>query len=216
MPLFQTVPPAIEPLTVADVKSHARIDTNDDDQLITNFLIPAARQKAELLTRRSFITQQWLAVLDAFPGSYLTGVPFGQTFGIPPHAVLLERPPILSIQSIKYTAMDGTTGTMNPATDFVDLTFGATVRADNLMRITPQFGKIWPITLPQIGSVQIAYTAGYGPLATSVPATIRNWMLLRVAALYENREEVIVGTRIVVAELPYIDGLLDEYIVGTT
>src|SRR6266853_1932913 len=111
MPLVLTTPPASEPLSVADIKSWARIDTTDDDKLI-GLMIRAARRFAEMQTRRSLITQQWLAILDAFPASFLTGVPFGQTFGIPPHAVLLERPPIQSVQSIKYTAMDGTTQTM--------------------------------------------------------------------------------------------------------
>ncbi len=212
MPLVQTSPPASEPLTTADVKSWARIDTADDDKLI-GLLIRAARGFAETMLRRSLISQQWTAVLDAFPCSYLTGVPFGQTFGIPPHAVLLERPPILSLQSIQYVAMDGTTQTM-PSSDYVDMTFGGTLRADNSMRITPRFGKIWPITLPQIGSVQINYTAGYGVAAASIPEPILTWMLYRVGALYENREEVVVGTRIIVAELPYIDGLIDEFIVN--
>jgi len=212
MPLVLTTPPAIEPMTVGEVKSWARVDTTDDDQLIA-FMIGAAREYVETYTRRSLITQQWLVIFDAFPASFLTGVPFGQTFGIPPHAVLLERPPIQSIQSIQYTAMDGSTQTM-PTTDWKDMTFGGTLRQDNLVRITPKFGKIWPITLPEIGAVQIAYTAGYGATAASVPKAILTWMKLRMAALYENREEVVVGTRIVVAELPYIDGLIDEYIVG--
>jgi hypothetical protein len=38
-------------------------------------------------------------------------------------------------------------------------------------RITPKFGQIWPINLPQIGSVWVTFDAGYGD-ATQV-AVIR-------------------------------------------
>jgi hypothetical protein len=34
---------------------------------------------------------------------------------------------------------------------------------------------------------------------------------MRIGALYENREETAVGARIVVAELPFVDRLLDPY-----
>jgi uncharacterized phiE125 gp8 family phage protein len=65
--------------------------------------------------------------------------------------------------------------------------------------------------LPQIGAVQINYTAGYGTAATNVPEGIRHWMFLRVASLYENREEVAILTRGKVEILPFVDFLLDPY-----
>jgi hypothetical protein len=105
----------------------------------------------------------------------------------------------------------------------VDLTYGGTVRVDELLRLTPPFGQIWPIMLPQIGSVKVAYVTGYGDDATGakgggswgsgIPDDILTWMKLRVATLYENREECVVGTRVTVDELPYIDSLIDPYIV---
>ena len=80
-----------------------------------------------------------------------------------------------------------------------------------LPRVTPVFGKIWPVTLPQVGAVQINYTAGYGASASAVPDGIRHWMLMRVATLYVNREEVAILGRGKVDPLPYVDGLLDPY-----
>jgi hypothetical protein len=44
-----------------------------------------------------------------------------------------------------------------------------------------------------------------------VPPGLRGWMLIRAASLYENREEVAVLMRGSVAELPFMDGLLDEF-----
>lgn len=205
MPLIQIAEPAVEPVTLAEAKLHLRVDDDmlDDDPLIT-MLIGAARRYAEMYCARSFITQQWRLVLDAFPGGNLMGVPAGIPYGLPGNAILLERGPVASVDSIAYTAMDGSTATM-PATDWVaDL-------SGSLARITPRFGKIWPIPLPQIGSVRVQFTAGYGDTAAKVPAGIRHWILLRTATLYENREEVAILNRGKVDPLPFVDGLLDPY-----
>lgn len=48
----------------------------------------------------------------------------------------------------------------------------------------------------------------------TVPAGLRNWILLRVGSLYENREEVAILNRGKVEELPFVDGLLDPYVVS--
>lgn len=203
MPLQQIAPPGAEPVTLAEAKNHLRVDVTDDDALIT-LLISAARRYAEVYTGRSFITQQWRLVLDSFPGPSMIGVPYGVPFSLPGHAILLEKGNVQSVQSITYTAMDGTTATM-PSTDYV------VEAVSNPARITPVFGKIWPIPLPQIGAVQVNFTAGYGPAETDVPEGIRQWIMLRAGTLYENREEVAILNRGKVEPLPFVDTLLDPY-----
>jgi uncharacterized phiE125 gp8 family phage protein len=84
-------PPASEPVTLAEAKSHLRVDLNDDDTLI-NALITAARQMAEEYTRRAFITQTWEA----------TFLPLG----VPYRGIRLSRPPVQQIVSI---TVDGQT-----------------------------------------------------------------------------------------------------------
>lgn len=197
-------PPSQEPLTLAEAKLHCRIDTADDDALIT-LLLTSVRQYAEQKTARSFITQQWKYVIDSFPGPALENyIPWGVEYSQPGNAVMLEKGPIQSIDSITYVDMAGVTQTM-PSTDYVaDL-------SGTLARITPRFGKIWPITLPQIGSATITFTAGYGGTPDKVPEALKSWMKVRLAALNENREEVLTGQRITVAEMPFIDSLLDGY-----
>ena len=166
-----------------------RIDAADDDAVIS-LLIVAVRQYCEQATANSLVTQKWSYVADRF-------------FGECTNAIYLEKTPIQSIDSVTYLDLSGATQTM-PATDYaVDLT-------GTLARITPRFGKVWPITLPQIGAVAVNFTAGYGAPA-DVPEGLKSWMKLRIGSLYENREDVLTGARVTVTEMPFIDSLLDPY-----
>ena len=202
MPLQLVTPPAEEPVSLADAKLHLRVDFTDDDTLITA-LIAAARQAAETLTGRQIVTARWKLVLDSFPGPSLMGVPAGDPFSLPGHAILIPKSPVSSLVSIQYLDMSGTLQTM-PATDYtVDA-------ACEPARITPVFGKIRPISLPQIGAVTVTFDAGYGP-ATSVPEGIKSWIKLRIGSLYAHREEVALINRGKIEALPFIDGLLDPF-----
>ncbi len=208
MSLVQTSTPGIEPVSLVDAKNFLRVDADltADDTLIS-LLIGAARRYAEAYTGRSFISQGWRLILDSFPGYGITGTEWGVPFSHPRNAVLFEKGPLISVDSIVYTAMDQSTVTvLSPgAPDYaIDL-------AGAVPRMTPGFGRVWPIPLPQIGAVQINYTAGYGTTAASVPEGIRHWMLMRISTLYENREEVAILGRGKVDPLPFVDGLLDPY-----
>lgn len=208
MPLIRIAEPSIEPVSLLEAKNHLRIDADmtSDDALI-GLYISAARIYAENYTSRSFILQKWRLILDSFPGPSMIGVPFGVPYSLPGHAILLERAPFINLDSIEYTGMDGQQYTM-PATDYkAELSGG-------IGRITPVFGKIWPIPMPQIGAVIVNYTAGYGDAADDVPAGIRQWILVRINSMYENREEVALLNRGKVEPIPFIDGLLDPYRVA--
>jgi uncharacterized phiE125 gp8 family phage protein len=54
--LERIVPPALEPLTLAETKLYLRVDHPDDDQAILR-LIQTAREAAEEYLRRSLLTQ---------------------------------------------------------------------------------------------------------------------------------------------------------------
>lgn len=207
MPLIQTSTPAAEPVSLADAKLNLRLIDTADDTLIT-LLIGAARRFAESYTGRSFISQGWKLVLDSFPGGCSASVPWGTEYSFPENAILLERGNVLAVSSITYLAMDGTTQTM-PSPNYVADLSGAPAR------ITPVFGQIWPIPMPQIGSVQVNYTAGYGPTSADVPEGIRHWILMRVTTIYESREEIAIVTKGKVDPLPWVDALLDPYRIVT-
>jgi len=186
------IAPTAEPLELVDAKAHMRVSADDtsEDLLITS-MIRAARQKAEQLTQRSLITQTWKYVFDCFDDCY---------------PLLLAKGPHQSISSIVYKDMAGADQTL-ATTDYVyDL-------SGPLARITPTFGKSWPVTLPQIAACSVTFVAGYGGEAEDVPEGIRQWMLLRIATLYEHREEFVTGT--IVSPLPHVDCLLEPYRVIT-
>jgi len=154
MPMQLITPPAGEPISLAEAKLHLRVDFDDDDSLI-QILISAARQAAETITNRQLVTARWRMVLDGFPGPSLMGVPAGQTFTLPGHAVLLPKSPVASVVEIRYLDMAGAWQVMPVANYTVD-------SACEPARITPVFGQIWPIALPQIGAVSVIFDAGYG------------------------------------------------------
>lgn len=165
MPYRLVQAPAAEPLSLPDAKLHLRVDVADDDALITA-LITSTRLYAESYLRRSLVSQSWKLVIDSFPGPTMIGIPWGKPFTLPAHAIILEKSPVQQVSAINYTAMDGSAQTMLPADYAVDYT-------SEPCRITPVFGQIWPIALPQIGTVEVDFVSGYAAPATfAAPGTL--------------------------------------------
>ncbi len=205
MPLQLVTPPAEDPVSLAEAKLHLRVDITDDDALITA-LISAACQAAETITGRQFVTARWKMILDGFPGRDRPGACSGDGFSLPGNAILLPKCPASSVVSIQYLDMTGALQTLAGSAYTTDL-------ACEPARITPAFGQVWPVTLPQIGAVTLTFDAGYGA-AVAVPEGIKSWIKLRVGSLYAHREEVAIVSRGRLETLPFIDGLLDPYKVA--
>ena len=117
--------------------------------------------------------------------------------------IYLPNPPLKTVDSVKYYDTAGVLQTLDPATYLVDA-------ISEPARITPAPSTSWPATQNRMNAVQITFTCGYGA-AKDVPTGIKNWMLVRLGSLFENREEVAIGQRIVVADLPFVDRLLDSF-----
>ena len=176
MPLRVVTRASAEPIDLIMALLQTKQDAGIDD-VILRACISGAREFAQSTTNRQLVASRFQLILDGFPGPSLMGVPYGSTFSLPGHAILLEPNPIIQIVSITYTAMDGTTQTM-PTTDYVaDL-------STEPARITPIYGKIWPVNLPQIASVVVTFDAGFAaPFtanATTDTITIRGWKPLIV------------------------------------
>ena len=162
MPLELVTPPATEPVTLTEAKLHLKLDTGDDDTLVTT-LITAARARAEWHTGRALITQSWTLWLDAWPD-----------------VITVPLPPLQSVTSVTAYTRDDTAHTIDPATLIVD-------HAAN--RVARKQSCAPPSDLRRINAVAIAFTAGYGAAATDVPAPLREAILELIAFLYENRGE---------------------------
>jgi uncharacterized phiE125 gp8 family phage protein len=189
MGLTLTSGPASEPVTLAEAKLHCRVDYSDDDALITA-LIVALRSRAEALTGRALITQSWKLTADAFPVG----------------ALWLPKPKLVSVESVKYLDVNGAQQTwVNTAYDVQT--------SEVLGSVAPKWGTNWPDIRSQVAAVEVNYTAGYGN-AVAVPQAVKSWILCYIAAAYDNRSAVAVGQRdAAVVTLPYVDALLDDYLV---
>lgn len=74
MSLKISVAPLIEPITLAEARLHLRVDSTDEDTLITS-LIAAAREDCEAFQNRKYLTQTWEYWLDSFPSTDFIEIP---------------------------------------------------------------------------------------------------------------------------------------------
>ncbi len=166
MSLQLITPPAVEPVTLSDAKLHLKVDTTDDDALITR-LITTARARAEWRTQRALNTQSWILWLDCWPPCGVIEIPL---------------PPLQSASAVTVYALDDSATVLDPATYQIDA-------ASAPARLTLKSAVAPPIDLRAINSVAIAFTAGYGDAADDVPAGFRSAILELIAFLYEHRGE---------------------------
>jgi len=165
--------PALEPVTAAEAKLHCRIDAAEHaEDTYVGTLITAARQYAETFTRRALVQQTWKYQLDEFPAD--------------DEPIQIPLPPLSSVSWVKYYDSAGTYTTLSDSSYVVDIDVEPG-------RIGLASGCSWPDVYDQVGALEIQFVAGYGSASASVPAAIRQAMLLLIAHWYEHREEVVIG-----------------------
>lgn len=184
--------PAIEPVTLAEARAHLRYAPGDTSQdAAIEMWIGEARRNAEAQLSRGIIRQQWRLTLADFPS--ICG------------AISLPLGPLIVVDEVSYLDTAGVEQFLDPEADyFVDETIEPA-------RIVPAYSKYWPLARCQPDAVRVIFSVGYGEKATDVPAGIKAWILMRVAAANENREAVVVDKSLVIAPMPFVDGLLDPY-----
>ena len=166
-----------EPLSLIEVKTHLRIDHGDEDTLLDS-LIATARQYCETVTGRQFVSATW-----------------DQTFPRFEDELLLVRPPLSSVTSVKYYDADGVEQT-------ADSSLYDVVTNVEPGRVRLAYDQSWPTTRAQEEPVTVRFVAGYGT-ADSVPQSLKSAMKLLVGHLYEHRETVALLERgQILAEVP--------------
>lgn len=188
--------PGVEPITLADLRAHGRIDDDmvaDDDQL-TGFIL-AARQRLEEVTGAAFFTQAWRFQLDRFPD-------YSQPMFLP-------KPPLQSITSIQYVDTDGTTQTMAASKYVLD-----TATSPNYWpnRVGLAYNEFWPATREQLLAVTVTAVCGWSTIA-AIPATIKQAIKMLALHWYDTRsaaESSVAGAQ--VPEVPFgVRVLIQEY-----
>jgi uncharacterized phiE125 gp8 family phage protein len=157
------------PVSLAALKTHLRIEHDDDDDDLAAKL-DAARDYIEEQTNRSLSRAAWTVTFDRFPAG-----------GRPQR---LPRAPLVSVDQIDYETAAGP----------VTLDANALAAAGYQTRtdtepglLLPAYGATWPtdaLNRPQ--SVRYTITAGHAQGAA--PAVARQAVLLLAGHLYETRE----------------------------
>ena len=184
MSLTLVTAPAVEPVSLADLKLQLGLDPiEDDDPLKAGILartlrrlITAARTECEGITRTAYITQTWKLTLRHWPHRAIEYVRHH------PREILLPRPPLQAVTSFTYAAMDGTRQSLTTDDYQVDAGGGTQPAV-----IAPLYSVPWPLVLPgQLNGIEIDFTCGYGDTPESVPPTIQQAILFLAQFYYEN------------------------------
>lgn len=168
--LSLVTPPASEPVTLAEIKTHCRVDISTDDSYLSA-LITAARNHVENVLGRRIVTQTWDMTMDRFPlGLRDMRMPWG---------------PWQSITSIKYVDLNGTTQTWNPSNYNLD-------NASFEPRIYLSWAMIYPVPRPIQNAVTIRYVAGF----TTIPENIKHGIKMLVDHWYTNARGATDGNKL--------------------
>lgn len=182
--------PATEPISVAEAKTHLRIDHTDDDTLLGTY-IQAARELVEAFTGRRMITRTEKLFLDDFP---------------PCDGIVIPVAPVRAVDSVK-TYDDADAATTFAASNYVtDLNghVGAVV-----LKSTAAWPALAAAPRP-INAVEVQFQSGYAS-AAAVPEAMKLAVKLLVGHMYENREAT---SPLTIQQIPLgIRHILTQYVV---
>lgn len=190
--------PASEPVTTSELKSYLRLNTTDEDSLLSGF-ITTARIMFENFTDRSCLSTTWKLHMDAFP-----------------RVIRLPRAPLQSVTHVKYYDTGDTLTTWDSDNYSVD-----TKREPG--RVVP---KVWfpdwkvfpvfpPLSFRVSPKIEVQFVAGW--TSETIPQPIKTAIMLLAAHLYQNRsatmetklEDLPLGFRSIVGlyKLGYISNM---------
>jgi uncharacterized phiE125 gp8 family phage protein len=156
MSLRLITPPGALAVSLDEARVTARLDgTEADVELIR--VIGQHTRDAEHETGRALVQQTYRLTLDEFPAAFV-----------------LEYPPILTVEHIKFYDAAGVRQTLHPDDYLVD-------NESEPGEIVPAPGRAWPATQGRINAVEVQYSCGYGVDESTVPDEIKGYILGKVA-----------------------------------
>jgi uncharacterized phiE125 gp8 family phage protein len=159
-----TIPPALEPVSVEELKAFAKIDGSGEDSLLASF-IQSSREKLEDYLGRAFIDQTIQMLMDWWGSK----------------EIFLPRPPLISVTSIE-TLDESNVATVYAITNYYSV-------AESIPgKIIIKSGIASPSnTVRELAGYRITYKAGYGTNQNQVPRQIRNSILQLATLRFEKR-----------------------------
>src|SRR3954469_14533428 len=154
--------PAVEPVTLAEMRAYLRLDDEAEDDLVAA-LVKTARLVVEAACGRQLVEQSWRLTLDRWPCG---------------RAVLLPLSPLVRVERVRvYDRTDA-------PTDLASSLYRAD-RANDPPRVLVESGAPEP-GLAAAG-IEIDIVVGFGPAAADVPAPLVQAVRMLVARWFENR-----------------------------
>lgn len=151
-------------VSLDDIRDHLRILENDRDSDLLS-LMSAVERHIENYLGRTLITKTYKLNLDRFC-----------------NPIYIPRPPLVSVESVKYIDTDGTQQTLASSVYTVDA--GSTPGKIHLA-----YNESWPDHRVINNAVEINFTAGYGSTPATVPEPIKHAIKLLVGYYNENTEQ---------------------------
>jgi uncharacterized phiE125 gp8 family phage protein len=184
--LVRETAPTATPVTVAQLREQAEIDsTHRDDHL--QRCLDAATQHLDGYSGalgRALMVQTWVLYLEQFPAG----------------VIRLPMPPLITVDEITYTDANGDAQLLSGAVYEVITGPRAEIRR--------AYGRVWPAARCEPRSIAITFTCGHAT-AAEVPAPIRQWILMSAAGLNAQREDQAIG--LTVSPNPAADRLLAPF-----
>jgi uncharacterized phiE125 gp8 family phage protein len=170
MALVLTSGPAVEAVTVADAKTHMRVDGSAEDVLIGS-LILTSRLHVEAALGLALINQTWMLVLDRWPPCGTVEIPIA---------------PLQAVTSVRVRNAAGTPIVVPPTSYLVDI-------------VSKPPRLVWNNTAPSYpgqaaNGIEIDLSVGFGASAASVPAPLKHAVLMLAAHWHEHRDPVEIGS----------------------
>ncbi|THV14213.1 head-tail connector protein [Rhizobium rhizophilum] len=161
MTIIELTPPLVEPLTLAEVRAHLRLDTDEEDDLLLA-LATVAREHLERETELVLAARDFRLCRDDWPEDGILAI---------------ARGPVRAVTAVTVYDGDGEPQAVDLDGHLLD---GQARPARLWLRETPPPARA-------LNGIEVEFSAGFGESGVDVPETLKRAMLLHVAAMYAVR-----------------------------
>lgn len=159
--------PTVEPVTLAEARTHLRITHTDLDAQIAAQII-AARTHVENFTRCVLINQTWDFTWD-----------YDWPWNAHGPVLVMPLQPLVSVSSVSYVPDGGGSATLAATTQY------QLVAGESFGRLVPAYDYTWPAVRCQPAAITVRAVVGYGATASTVPPPLRVAILLHLELLHD-------------------------------